>query len=87
MNTAGAILDLQRAGFTREQVEALTGYVESRLDFSHLATKTDLAALKADLEVMIAESKAELIKWVVGVGFVQVATILAVLKLFPGGGP
>ena len=61
MSTAGAILDLERAGFTREQVEALTRYVESRLDFSHLATK-------ADLEVKIAESKAELIKWVVGQG-------------------
>ncbi len=31
--------------------------------------------------------KAELVKWVVGVGFAQVATILAVLKLFPAGHP
>jgi len=31
--------------------------------------------------------KAELVKWVVGVGFAQAATILAVLKLFPGGHP
>ena len=31
----------------------------------------------------MAEMKAELVKWVVGVGFAQVATILAVLKLFP----
>jgi hypothetical protein len=31
--------------------------------------------------------KAELVKWVVGVGFAQVATILAVLKLFPSDHP
>jgi hypothetical protein len=31
----------------------------------------------------MADMKAELVKWVVGVAFAQVATILAVLKLFP----
>jgi hypothetical protein len=31
----------------------------------------------------MAETKAELVKWVGGVGFAQVATILALLKLFP----
>jgi hypothetical protein len=31
--------------------------------------------------------KAELVKWVVEVGFAQVATILAVLKLFPTAHP
>jgi hypothetical protein len=35
----------------------------------------------------MADTKAELVKWVVGVGFAQVATILAVLKLFPGAHP
>jgi hypothetical protein len=35
----------------------------------------------------MAETKAELVKWVVRVGFAQVATILAVLKLFPAAHP
>ncbi len=43
------------------------------LDLSSLATKTDLAELRA-----------ELTKWVGGVGFAQMAMILAVLRVFPG---
>jgi hypothetical protein len=35
----------------------------------------------------MAETKAELVKWVVGVGFAQVAAIFAVLKLFPAAHP
>ena len=55
------------------------------IDLSSLATKADLAsfATKADL----AELKAELIKWVVGIGFAQIATIIAILKLFPNAHP
>jgi hypothetical protein len=35
----------------------------------------------------MAETKAELVKWIVGVGFAQVPTILPVLKLFPAAHP
>lgn len=65
------------------------------------ATKMDLAELRneftefragtntefARLRTEMADMRAELIKWVVGVGFAQVATILAVLRLFPGAHP
>ena len=73
------------------------------IDFSSLATKADLANLttkadlanfvtKADLanyatKADLAELKADLIKWVVGIAFAQIATIIAILKLFPGGHP
>ena len=95
--TASAILKLQRAGFTEEQVEALAEYFDEQL-----ATKADLAAAEARLngtieqvrgEIMAAEARletkiesarADTIKWVIGVGFAQAATILAVLRLFPG---
>ena len=50
---------------------------------SNLATKIDVADLRREM----AEVKAELVKWVVGVGFAQVLTILAVLKLFPATHP
>jgi hypothetical protein len=35
----------------------------------------------------MAETKAEHVKWVVGVGSAQVATVLAVLKLFAAAHP
>ncbi len=106
--TASAILKLQRAGFTEEQVEALAEYVDEQL-----ATKADLAGaveqvrgelnaaearlkttieqvrgelrtVEARLETKIEQARADTIKWVIGVGFAQAATILAVLRLFPG---
>lgn len=54
---------------------------------AEMATKADLAMLRAELEGKMAEMKAELIKWVVGVGFAQLAAILAILKPFPSGHP
>ncbi len=138
--TAIAILKLQRAGFSDEQVEALAEFTEAGV-----ATKSDIARLEAaitaidnkidgvrsdlegkidgartdlevkiervrtdlevkiervryelgsaieklrhDLELKIAEGKTETIRWVVGVGFAQVAMILAVLRLFPSVHP
>jgi len=53
------------------------------IDLSNIATKTDIA----DLRRAMAETKAELVKWVVGVGFAQVATILVLLRLFPAPHP
>ncbi len=95
--TASAILKLQRAGFTEEQVAALAEYFDEQL-----ATKSDLSvavdnvraelkAAEARLETKIEQVRGEVerarsdtIKWVIGVGFAQAATILAVLRLFPG---
>ncbi len=88
--TAAAVLKLQRAGFTEQQVEALAEYFDEQL-----ATKADLEgavalvrgelrAAEARLETKIEQSRADTIKWVIGVGFAQAATILAVLRLFPG---
>ena len=77
--TAAAILELQRAGFTEEQVEALADYFDDQL-----VTKADLAAAEARLETKVEQARADTVKWVIGVGFTQAATILAVLRLFPG---
>jgi hypothetical protein len=77
--TAAAILKLQRAGFSEEQVEALAAYFDEQL-----VTKADLAAAEARLETKIEQARGDTIKWVIGVGFAQAATILAVLRLFPG---
>jgi hypothetical protein len=43
--------------------------------------ETRLADLRGDLEIKLSENKTDIIKWVVGIGFAQVAMILAVLKI------
>jgi len=69
-----------------------------QIDLSDLATKADLASAIGDLRSEMklefanirremAEMKTELIKWVLGIGFAQVAAIVALLRLFPGGHP
>jgi hypothetical protein len=96
LDTHEIVKDLKAAGFTDEQAEAVTRAVKQAedIDLSNLATKIDLAGLRsasntefARLRTEMADMRAELIKWVVGVGFAQVATILAVLRLFPGAHP
>ena len=63
-----------------------------------LAARTDLeqeiANLRNEMRLEfaqmrreMAEMKTELIYWVLGIGFAQVAAIVALLKLLPGGHP
>jgi hypothetical protein len=93
--TATAILDVERTGFSREQVEALAPWHEAGLDLSHLATKADLAdvrtELRGDLRGEIAAAKFDTIRWLIGVGIVQIRSLLgvayAIPRLFPGGRP
>ena len=85
LDTHETVKSLIAAGFTDAQAEALTAVVKQAvdIDLSNIATKTDIADVRREM----AETKAELVKWVVGVGFIQVATIVAVLKLFPAAYP
>jgi RNA-binding protein YhbY len=73
---------LRAAGFTDEQAEAVTRVVRDTqsVDLSSMATKADLAifATKVDL----AETKAEILKWMVGAIGVQTVVIIgAVIAL------
>ena len=43
--------------------------------------KRDIKDVEARLEAKLAETKAELIKWLVGLLFVQAGFIIAMLKL------
>jgi hypothetical protein len=95
--TATAILDLEKAGFSREQVEALARLLEAqvatKLDLAELRgeLKADIAELRGDLRREIAEVKFDIVKWIVGFGIVQTGALIgaafAMLKLFPGGHP
>ena len=91
IDTHQTVKDLTAAGFSDAQAEALTQALRQvqQIDLSDLATKADIADARREMatKAELAELKAELIKWVVGVGFAQVAMILAVLKLFPAGHP
>jgi hypothetical protein len=80
LDTHETAKSLTAVGFTDAQAEALTAAVNQAvdIDLSNIATKTEITDSRREM----AETKAEL-----GVGFAQVATILAVLKLFPAAHP
>lgn len=87
--TATAILDLERAGFTREQVEALAHLIEMQS-----ATKGDIAGLEVRMAEMegrlrseIANAKSSLLMWMFGIAAGQLGALFAFLRLLPGAHP
>ncbi len=88
---------LENGGISRDAAEHIATEIFDAIH-DNVATKTDLRemetrlqenidAVRADLRIEIERVRSELIRWVVGIGFAQVATIIAVLKLAPGGHP
>ena len=89
------IKSLTSAGFSEAQAEAMASLVTSsrQADTSELATKADLAVVRAglgaeftstksDLETRISKSEADIIKWVAGlIGFQTLAILGAVVAL------
>lgn len=66
---------LKATGLSEQQAEEVVAVVTEAKDANELVTKTDLTAA-------LAETKAEIIKWVVGLIFMQTAFITApILKL------
>ena len=73
------------------KAEALANAFAESEEAANLATKQDIDGLKkdliivrAELEVKIAETKADLVRWVIGVGMLQTALIAALMmKLIP----
>ncbi len=70
---------LRSAGMPENQAKALSDaqkeLLAEVLEKENLATKPDIK----ELELKIAETKAELIRWVVGAGFLQTALIAGLL--------
>jgi hypothetical protein len=89
LDTHQTVKDLTAAGFSDAQAEALTSALRQvqQIDLSDLATKADVALLRAEMDAKLAELKAEIIRWVFGMGLTQVAAIVALLKLLPGSHP
>jgi len=77
-----SILDEKQAEKVIEYIEnvnetEITSHVEQKIE--NMATKVDLANTKADLEVKIAQTKAEIIKWMFIFWITQTLTILGVM--------
>lgn len=68
---AAGMSEAQAKALSEAQREALAEIFEQK----DLATKYDIR----ELEVKLAETKSELIRWVVGAGFLQTALIAALL--------
>jgi rRNA processing protein Krr1/Pno1 len=68
---ASGMPEAQAKALSEAQKEALKEIFEQK----ELATKIDIQ----QLEVKLAETKAELVRWVVGAGFLQTAMIAALL--------
>jgi hypothetical protein len=71
LDTHEVVKELLAAGFTGDQAEAVTRVVRRSqdIDLSNLATK-------ADLQVGLAETKSEILKWMIGSFGVQTVVIL-----------
>jgi hypothetical protein len=87
---------LKGAGFSEEQAEVLTDLQkttafntleQARHDYEldDLATKRDLKEMELTLNLLkIAETKAELIRWVVAVGLLQITIIAGLIFRLTG---
>jgi len=91
-DTYAYIRKLKESGITEEQaraqVEALSLALEqfqSELHLSESATKQDVRESELKLELKIAETKAELVRWIVGAGFLQTALIAGLLIKLSAG--
>lgn len=72
---------LKAAGIKPEHAEAEAEAIADIFEISgeNLATKNDIKLLKSEIDVKFAETKAELIRWVVGIGFLQTTLIVGVV--------
>jgi autotransporter translocation and assembly factor TamB len=60
---------------------------EARLQTNIGSLRSEVNGEIGNLRIEIERVRSELIRWVVGIGFAQVATIIALLNLLPGTRP
>jgi hypothetical protein len=77
---------LKESGIAENQAEAITEAFKEAHGEAEVATKRDVELIRNDLretelklEVKLAETKSDLVRWVVGAGFLQTALITALL--------
>ena len=74
------VRNLTASGFTERQAEALADEQIQLLN-GNLATKTDLAAVQAGLEVKIANVQSNLLKWMFAALIAQGGVIVTLVTL------
>jgi hypothetical protein len=78
-DTLHFVKKLKNAGFSEEQAEAISeAFKEAQTD-ADIATNKDIELLGSRIETRLAETRSELIRWVVGAGFLQTTLIAALL--------
>lgn len=80
-DTLAYVKTLREAGVEEKQAEAQATALAAVLKsgVTDLATKQDMELLRAELKKDLAGTKAELIRWVVGVGILQTTLIVGIL--------
>ncbi len=77
------IKTLEASGIPEKQAEALAmaqqESLQAAFDYRDLATKGDVKESELRLDARLAEAKAEIIKWVVGLIFMQTGVIVALM--------
>ena len=72
---------LRDAGLPPEQAEAHAEALKAALD-EEVATKRDLKEMEINLKREVAEMKADVLKWLIGLLFLQAGFIVAFISCF-----
>ena len=82
-DTLTASRDLEAAGIERRQAEAIAGTVRqaTAADREALATKADLAELRAATKADLAELKADMLKVAIGIVVANAGLTFAIVKM------
>lgn len=78
-DTLKFVTRLKESGLGENQAVAITEAFKEAHGEAEVATRRDIEELRLELELKLSETKSELIRWVVGAGFLQTALIAALL--------
>ena len=86
-DTHAFIKRLIAAGMPEPQAETVTALVKEAQDAScgDLVSKADIMALRSDIRVELADTKAEIMKWTIGLALAQVGLLIGILVKLTGG--
>ena len=78
-DTLKFVTRLKDSGLSESQALAITEAFREAHGEAEMATKADIKELELKFEARMSENKAELVRWIVGAGFLQTALIAALL--------
>ena len=78
-DTLKFVTRLKDSGLSESQAVAITEAFRDAHGEAEVATKADVRELELKFEARMSETKAELVRWIVGAGFLQTALIAALL--------